>query len=291
MTLYDDIAQSLSYLSETITATVVDSGSHFTVMINGLDRSPITIRHIAIYTVATVSHAIEANLKISADLMEDSRESVLDIGECFKRYIRDNNNYSSATDKMFVDRSRNPWLAEVIVHLLLNISTTVRDLHPPGQILTTSFVHDLPTDNGLDAAALYFSNTLGVVIVECKAYKSRPVKAFKDATNYFTNFDDNHILGKRIRTHVQLMRGYLSDDHRKYAANSFWKQEKSFVPTIFYDSALQQDWSTSRSQMSSMSVTKEKRILVPINIDDYHIFFNELSDSIRGYIKELLQNV
>lgn len=291
MTLYDDIAQSLSYLSSTINATVIDSISHYTVNINGLDRSPDTIRHLSIYTVATVSHAIEANLRISADLMEDSKDSILEIQSCFDRYIQDNNNYSSTADKRFIDRARNPWLAEVIVHLLLNISRAVRDLHPPGEILTTSFVHDLPTDNGLDAAALYISQSLGVVVVECKAYKNRPAAAFRDATNYYTNFDNNHILGKRIRTHVQVMRGYLSDEHKSYATNSFWKHEKSFVPAIFYDSSHYQDWSSSRDQMIGMSVTKDKRILIPIVIDNYHAFFNELSDGIRYYLEELLQNV
>jgi hypothetical protein len=291
MTLYDDIAQSLSYLSSTINATVTDSVSHFTVNINGLDRSPDTIKHLAIYTVATVSHAIEANLRISADLMEDSRESILEVQSCFMRYISSNNDYSSDKEKRFINNARNPWLAEVIVHLLLNISRTVRELHPPGEILTTSFVHDLPTDNGLDAAALYISQTLGLVIVECKAYKSRPDTAFKHATDYYTDFGEKHILGKRIRTHVQQMRVFLPEEYKSYAINSFWKHEMSFVPTIFYDSSKAQDWSSSRDQMISMSVTKDKRILVPIVIENFHAFFNELSDGIREYLEELLQNV
>ncbi|MDI4648779.1 hypothetical protein [Cohnella hashimotonis] len=291
MTLYDDISHSLSYLSSTINANVVDSESHFTVVINGLDRSPEIIRHLAVYTVAVVSHAIEANLRISADLMEDNRESILEIQGCFARYIQHNNNYSTATEKRFIDRARNPWLAEVIVHMLLNISTTVRNLHPPGEILTTSFVHDLPTDNGLDAAALFISQSLGVVVVECKAYKNRPAAAFRDATNYYTNFNNNHILGKRIRTHVQVMRGYLTEEYRNQATNSFWKQEKSFVPTIFYDSSKNEDWSIGRDQMRNMVVNKDKRILVPIVIDNFHLFFNELSDAIRVYIGEMLQNV
>lgn len=292
MTLYDDVSISLSYLSSTIRATILDSITHNTVIVNGLDRNVETIRHLAVYTVATVFNAFEANLRIADDVMEYNEDSVLEVKSCFNRYIGESNNYyTTPSGRRFISNARNPWLAEVIVHLLLNISATVRELFPPGLILTTTFVHDLPTDNGVDAAGIYSSDHLGVVIVECKAYKTRPSAALTHAAGYFANFDTNYILGKRIRTHVQTMRAFLPEEHRQNAINSFWKNEKSFMPTLFFDSTKNQDWTTSRTEMGGLSVDKEKRVLIPINIDSFKEFFDDLADAIRDYLGELLQNV
>lgn len=282
-----DLLNALDHLTSVVSAQIIKTDTHHSVVIKGLINDPKTVKAIAIYIVSTVSNAIEANLQITADLMDTDYEDRIDLKESVFQYIGSSNKL----EKRFLENSRNPWIAEVILHMLLNISRQVVELHPPGTIVAIGHAHDLPTDNGIDLAALYDGAAFGLTIAECKAYQKTPDKAISHATDYYVNFSRNYILGRRIRTQVQTMRASLTEDLSRKATKSFWKNERCCMPVIFYDASIKKKWNRSRPAMKKINVPIERRVLVPIEIQSFNDFFNEISDAMRSYVEELLQSV
>lgn len=278
------VESEINLFASSISANLLQSKTHHSIIITGIKNSPEIIRSLAVYMVSLIANAIEANLEVRADLIEDTEagkeeliESVLDtIGEI------------NELDRDFIEDERNPWLAEALIHLLLFISNKVNNLHPIGEVLAVGLVHDDPKDKGLDITALYQSETLGLTIGECKAYKLNPNKAISNAVKFFDGVDSNLKTGKRIRTQVQILRQFLPAELSEMASNGFWKNERCFLTTPIFDISVNKDWSRSRNKtMGSLNVPLNKRVIIPLAIENFDDFFNSLSDDMRKFVREL----
>lgn len=278
------IVDELEVFSTSISAKIIEAETHHAVIIDGVINSEKIIKCIAVYMVALISNAIEANLKIHANLIGYTEletelliESVLDT-------IGENNDLN----RDFIEDERNPWLAEALVHLLLFTSRTVEDIHPVGRILALGLVHDDPKDKGLDLTALYMSDSLGLTIGECKAYKTNPNKAISNAMTFFEGVDSNRKTGRRIRSQIQILRKFIPEEIAQEAPNIFWKNERCFLTTPVFDASVNKDWSRKRNKtLGSLQAPVNKRLIIPISIVNFEEFFNELSDEMRRFSRGL----
>ena len=233
--------------------------------------------------VALIANAIEDNLKICDDLLSEGKSGVIDLKNSLIEIIGDSNELPEA----FIQEERNPWLAEALNHLVLYLSTELTEIHPPGQIYVIGNVHDDPKDKGIDITALYHCQTIGLTISECKAYKLNPNKAISDASSYFLEIDGGGILGRRIRTRVQAMRNFLPENLRNQATNGFWKKERCFLPFLVFDATESKDWRRARPALNKLPTPPDRRIIIPIQIRDFDLFFNNLSNSMRNFAERL----
>jgi hypothetical protein len=279
----DDIESSLDYLSSIITANVTDTKTHRSIIINGISNDQKTIDAIAVYMVALIANAIEANLQVRCDLLGTDDEAKIELQETVIDYIGENNNQN----RDFIEDERNPWISEALIHLLLNVSRSVGTIHPPGKIIAVGLVHDDPKDKGIDITALYDGITIGLTVGEGKAHKLYPDQAISKATNFYVGFDVNRVLGKRIRTQVQIMRASLPDDLSSRATEGFWKKERCFMPVLIYDQSVARDWSKPRRVMNKLDVPIDRRILIPLEVCDYDEFFDKICDSMRQYVERV----
>lgn len=278
------VESEIELFASRVVASLLQSKTHHSIIITGIENNSEIIRSLAVYMVSLIANAVEANLEVRADLLEDTEvgkeeliESVLDtIGE------------SNELDRDFIEDERNPWLAEALIHLLLFVSNKVNNLHPVGEVLAVGLVHDDPKDKGLDITALYQAETLGLTIGECKAYKLNPNKAISNAMKFFDGVDSNRKTGKRIRTQVQILRKFLPEELSALASHSFWKNERCFLTTPIYDKSVDRDWSRNRNKtLGSLNVPLNRRLIIPLAIENFDDFFNSLSDEMRTFVREL----
>ncbi|MEK3857043.1 hypothetical protein [Cytobacillus sp. FSL H8-0458] len=266
-----------------ISVNIIKTKSHHAIMITGIENEPTVIRSIAVYMVALIANAIEANLQVRADLIEYTEVGIEEIVESVLDTIGETNNLNQD----FKEDERNPWLAEALIHLLLFISNKVNNIHPVGEILAVGLVHDDPKDKGLDLTALYQSGTLGLTIGECKAYKLNPNKAISNAMKFFDGVDTNRKTGKRIRSQVQILRNFLPKELSELATHGFWNNEKCFLTTPIYDKSIIKDWSKNRNKtLGSLRVPIEKRLIIPLAIEGFDDFFDCLADEMRNFVGE-----
>lgn len=278
------VESEIQFFISRITVNIIEAKTHKAIIITGIENDPTVIRSIAVYMVALISNSIEANLEIRADLIEYTEIGKNEIIESVIDTIGENNHLNQD----FIEDERNPWLAEALIHLLLFVSNRNNSIHPVGEVLAVGLVHDDPKDKGLDLTALYQAETLGLTIGECKAYKLYPNKAISNAVSFFDGVDSNRKTGKRIRTQVQILRKFLPDEFSELATNVFWKNERCFLTTPIFDMSVDKDWSRTRNKtFGALNVPIEKRLVIPIAIEDFDGFFNSLSDEMRKFVREL----
>jgi hypothetical protein len=282
---FNDLIESeIDLFAKSISVNVIQARTHHSVMITGIKNDPPVIRSLAIYMVALIANAIEANLQVRADLIEYTEMGKEEIVESVIETIGEDNNLIQD----FKEDERNPWLAEALIHLLLFISNKVSSIHPVGEVLAVGLVHDDPKDKGLDLTALYQSGTLGLTIGECKAYKLDPNRAISKAMGFFDGVDNKRKTGKRIRSQVQILRNFLPEDLSREATHGFWKNERCFLTTPVYDGSIVKDWSRSRNKtLGTLQVPVERRLIIPLAIEDFDGFFDSLSDEMRRFVREL----
>ncbi|RXY99180.1 hypothetical protein [Fictibacillus sp. S7] len=277
------LLEKLDYLKTSLRAQLIKTSTHHSIIITGLSSEQHIIECLSVYMVGLIANAIQANLSIRNDLLEEGIDGIIDLEESIFELIGESNNLN----RDFIEDERNPWLAESIIHLLLTIANDVENLHPAGEIIAVGLVHDDPKDKGLDLTALYLKGNIGLTIGECKAYKLYPNKAVSKAVGFFDGIDENKKMGKRIRTQVQIMRQLLSSDLSSMVTHGFWRQERCFLTSLIYDNSIQKDWSKARRSMQKLNVPVDKRIIIPIYLDDFSGFFDKLSDEMRDYVRSL----
>ncbi|MGM5473441.1 hypothetical protein [Bacillus pumilus] len=282
---FDNLIESaVDSFSNAISVDLIKAETHHSIIITGIKNDPQLIKNLAIYMVALIANAIEANLQVKANLIEYTKIGKIEIVESVIEAVGENNNLNQD----FKEDERNPWLAEALIHLLLFISNKVSNIHPVGEVLAVGLVHDDPKDKGLDLTALYQSGTLGLTIGECKAYKLDPNRAISKAVAFFDGVDNKRKTGKRIRSQVQILRNFLPEDLSREATNGFWKHERCFLTTPVFDGSIVKDWSRSRNgTLGKLQVSVERRLLIPLAIEDFDIFFDSLSDEMRRFVREL----
>ncbi|MFG6117188.1 hypothetical protein ACGTN9_18710 [Halobacillus sp. MO56] len=282
--LNDLVESGVELFTSKIEVSVIETETHHSLIVKGIENDKEILNSIAAYMVALIANAIEANLEVRADLIEDTEIGKEDIEES----VIDTVGESNELNQDFKEDERNPWLAEALIHLLLFVSNKVQNLHPAGEVLAVGLVHDDPKDKGLDITALYQSGTLGLTIGECKAYKLNPNKAISNAMNFFDGVETNRKTGKRIRTQVQILRKYLPEELSKLATSGFWKNERCFLTTPIFDSSVNKDWSRIRRKtLGGLKVPVNRRIIIPLAIENFDLFFDSLSDEMRDIVREL----
>ncbi|WP_188208347.1 hypothetical protein [Alkalibacillus aidingensis] len=278
------IESEVESFSKNIDVDILQAQTHHSILITGIENQSSIIRSIAVYMVGLISHAIEANLQVRADLIEYTEVGKEEIVQSVIETIGEDNNLNQD----FKEDERNPWLAEALIHLLLFISNRVKNLHPVGEVLVVGLVHDDPKDKGLDLTALYQSGTLGLTIGECKAYKLNPNRAISNAMEFFDGVDSKRKTGKRIRSQVQTLRNFLPKELSMSATHGFWKNERCFLTTPVYDSSITKDWSRSRKKtLGSLKVPIDKRLVIPLAIEGFDEFFDSLADEMRVFVREI----
>jgi hypothetical protein len=277
------VESEIEFFASKINVSVIEAKTHHSIMITGIENEATIIRSIAIYMVALIANAIEANLEVRADLIEYTEVGKEEIVESVLDTIGENNDLIQD----FIEDERNPWLAEALIHLLLFVSNKVNNIHPVGEVLAVGLVHDDPKDKGLDLTALYQSETLGLTIGECKAYKLNPNKAISNAMKFFDGVDNNRKTGKRIRSQVQILRNFLPEDLSNSATHGFWKNERCYLTTPIFDKSVNKDWSRSRNKtLGVLRVPINRRLIIPLAIEDFDEFFNSLADEMRNLVRE-----
>jgi hypothetical protein len=278
------IEDEIESFSKNLSVDLLKAKTHNSILVTGIENEPSVLRSIAVYMVGLIAHAIEANLEVRADLMEYTEVGKEEIVESVIETIGEDNNLVQD----FKEDERNPWLAEALIHLLLFISNKVQNLHPVGEVLVVGLVHDDPKDKGLDLTAIYQSETLGLTIGECKAYKLDPNRAISKAMDFFDGVDTKRKTGKRIRSQVQILRNFLPEEISRSATHGFWKNERCFLTTPVYDSSIVKDWSRSRNKtLGLLKVPLDRRLVIPLAIEDFDKFFDELADEMRNFVREI----
>lgn len=282
--LEEDIDQCLDGLSQRLQVVCTLHGTHRVLSIAGLDRSSECLRQLAIYCVGRIAQAVQVNLDVKADLLgitDDDAHLQLMNDVC--SLIGESNEALSDGQK---GDERDPWLFEALSHLFIHLSRRERGFFPLGTLVGLTMTHTSAKEHGLDLVGIYAGATVGLGIGESKAREHNPWRALAEAAGKFTQVD----LGKydgRLRAIVGQMRGTMPAQYRGQITQAFWKDERAYLPYIGYSSEHNPEWTSDKDALRSLGVPSTHRILVPLGIDGFRAFFDELADEMRAYLQSL----
>jgi hypothetical protein len=280
----DAMKNVLELLRTTLSYRILDADTHRTVEVSGWNKDVANRKAVARYLVGLRANAIDAALNIRASL-ENNDDDHLEINQSVIDIVGETNDRLNDNQKR---TERNPWIAEGIWHLCMAIAKDLPVIHPLGQIIAVSCIHISAKDHGLDVAALYQNkdNLFGLSIIETKAYKADPNSAISDAVNFFKGVDKGDY-SPTIRQLTQNLRKFLPIEKQPLIPLSFWKHERTYLPNPHYDDTVKQDWTSSRPSFRDLKVGKPNIIVMPNSISDFDIFFDNIADEMRNFVKAL----
>lgn len=283
-TLESDIERCLESLCDRLQVAVEAVGTHVVLTITGLNRSPDCLRDLAVYCVGQITKAVQVNLEIRSDLLgldnEDAREQLIRdvcsvIGE----------DHDALTNEQKEDE-RDPWLVEALSHLFVHLSTRNPHFLPVGQLICLMPMHGHVKEPGLDLVAAYVNVDVGLGIGESKAWENNPSGGLRSAAGKFSDVD----LGSYdsdLRAAVGLMRYAMPPIYQNRITGAFWREERAYLPFISYSSHNSPRWTSDRQALQSLNIPPTHRILVPMPIQEFRSFFDDLADAMRNYLASL----
>ncbi|MFC3771120.1 hypothetical protein [Paenibacillus sp. GCM10012303] len=290
MKLEQDVENAVNYLVNVLLVKTYESETHDALVVSGWNNDNDTRRAVAVYLVGLCESAIDSGLNIRAALTDDGAEGAFDIYAGVCGIVKESNSELTNDQK---EDERNPWIAEGLWHLCMLAASRKQDIHPLGNIISVGPAHVRAKDHGLDGLAIYKASedTLGLTIIESKAYKLDPNRAINKAVKFFREIDE-HKHSARIKHSVSMMRIALSSDLQELVSGSFWKSVRTYVPNPHYDISENIDWTNKRPSFENLKTLSKKNILVmPHIIDNFDNFFDEISDNMRDYARGFAINV
>lgn len=277
------IHDSYRYLVTVLNAHILESETHRTIIVTGLNNDNNTRREISRYLVGLRASAIDAALNIRSNLIEDTREGYISLLEDIYSLVGEENNLTEDQ----VQDERNPWLSEGIWHLCLNISRDKANFHPHGAVIAINYPHIAAKDHGLDVIAIFENEgNLGLSFVESKAYKNDPNRAINKSVLFFKEVD-NGKHSTRIKQCVQVMRASLSTEKQRLVTGLFWHRNRCYIPNPHYDTSITINWSNKRPSFTELAVDRTDIIVMPHIIDNFDSFFDAIADEMRAFVRGL----
>ena len=251
-----DVTLALDVLAERLSIEQSAGESHSVLFVTGLTHAQ-SLEATAVYLVAAIAHAIQANLRIrkalfdTNDLHRDLKNDIMSVvaGE--------------DADDNFKTTRRDPWMWEGISHMLVHLSRRDSRFHPSGPVLAKIGLKLDLTDHGFDVIAIYNADEVGISAGECKAYLDNPSRAITDASNVLHEIDENK-RDSDLRAAVSQLQSALDDPLQATLAGAFWKRERSYLPFICCDDDRSLDWLQARSVLRRLDVPISRKILYPL---------------------------
>lgn len=282
--LEQDIDRCLESLSGRLRVGSADAGTHQLLTIIGIDCSQECLQDLAVYCVGQIAKAVQINLEIKADLLgidnEDARVQL--INDVYS-VIGENND--ALTDLQKRDE-RDPWLFEALSHLFVHLSTRRGDFLPVGIPIGLTMTHRGAKEPGLDLVAIYVSTAVGLSVGESKAREDGPSNGLREAAKKFVEVDLGNYESE-LRTIVGQMRYAMPTEYQGQMTGAFWRNERAYLPFICYDSKHNPRWTDEREALRPLDVPATHRILVPLPVENFRKFFDDLADAMRAYLASL----
>jgi hypothetical protein len=277
------IGNALNLLEQTIQIQHSAISTHQVVVVTGWNASTAVRQAIAIYLVGLRVCAVNAALKIRAELTNTptSRAEVVRNVEA----IVGPNGAGLTVEQ--VERNRNPWIAEGLWHLCFALSQRVAAIHPPGKLIALNLPHAEATEHGIDVAAIYDTgSTFGLSIVETKAYPNHPNNAIHDAVGFFRKVDAEEF-SLKIRQTIQRMRADLSANFQTRISPELWRQTRCYMPNPHYDASHAINWDNPRRSFKNLVPGPNGIFIMPHAAQGFVAYFNDIAAQMFTFARSL----
>lgn len=259
--------------------------SHTAIVAEGLE-APGVARAFGRYLVGALAGAIDIDARLSEQLLARGFDAQSEVARSVRALVGDSNRFVTPSDLRFRDTRRNAWIAEGIVHTLLVLRARADTACLVGPVHALTQPHQIPTQQGLDAVAIYVDGDGPVVAIgESKASRRDGSSQLTETAGIFAAVDVGDY-GVELRAALISLRRVLPPAVAPQVKDSLWRDHRCYLPVILHETPF--DPAAERQVLANLVPPAERRRLLALRLADFHTFFDAVADSMREAVGEVV---
>jgi hypothetical protein len=173
-----------------------------------------------------------------------------------------------------------------VVHALLVVRARTETCCLEGPVRALTPPHELPTQQGFDAVAIYADGVLPVVAIgESKASRDGGRTQLGEAAKIFAQVDDGGY-GPHLRSALLSLRRVLPPELKSQVSDALWREHRCYLPVILHEAPF--DPVANRKALGRLVPPVERRRLLALQLKDFHGFFDAIADAMRAAVPEVV---
>ncbi|WP_159401085.1 hypothetical protein [Streptomyces sp. NRRL B-24484] len=282
----DLVERALQDLQEELSFEEIEGApTHTVISASGLE-SPSSTAAFGMYLVGALAGAVRHDAQLCADMLPSGIDGQQELTWAVTRLIGENNTFTSKPEISFRDTKRNAWIAEGVMHALLVVRARVENSLLSGPVNALAELHTIPTQQGLDAVAIYSEPSGPVVAIgESKASRLGGSAQLTEASQIFRDVDELKY-GPELRSKLATLKMALPSEIAELVSNSLWLQHRCYFPMIVHE--LEFDLLAKRDALGRLLPSIERRRVIALRLKEFHDFFNSVADSMRSSVLKVV---
>ena len=182
--------------------------------------------------------------------------------------------------------SRDPWIAEVLIHALLVLTRSHVTEIVSGSVVAVMPPHPVPKRQGLDALAIYDENTVAVMVIgETKASENNGSAQLTIACDSFDRVDQG-LASPDLRDALKTLAAYIPAQLAAGIAEELWRDERCYLPAVVYQTEF--DGAAHRPRLDQLIPVRERKRLLVLRITAFRTFFDEIAAAMPEAVDEVV---
>ncbi|MHB8659315.1 MAG: hypothetical protein ACYC91_15450 [Solirubrobacteraceae bacterium] len=274
----NDLADRLSFQQDT------SPESHTLVIASGLD-DPEVPKTLAHYAVGALAGWVQHDATIAERYAVRGIEHKAEIQALVAGIIQPSEDFTDEQLEQWRQTSRDPWIAEVLIHALLVITRTHTTGIVSGPVHALMPPHPVPKRQGLDAVAIYEETTAVVAIGETKASEGGGSAQLTVACDAFDHVEKG-LSGPDLRDALKFLAPLIPPHLAAVMPEELWRDHRCYLPAIVHQTAF--DGTSHRPRLHRLTPALERKRLLLLRTTAFRQFFDEVAAFMPNAIDELV---
>lgn len=280
------IEEALEVLTASVTLRQLPKvGSHTAIVADGLEAPGVAVA-FGRYLVGALAGAVDIDARLSEQLLARGVDAQAELVTTVRTLVGGSNKFSTLRDVRFRDTRRNAWIAEGVVHALLVLRARTDTACLTGPVYALTEPHQIPTQQGLDAVAVYVDAGGPVVAIgESKASRRDGSGQLTEAADIFAAVDSGDY-GVALRSALMSLRRVLPPSVASEVKDSLWRDHRCYLPVILHETPFNPE--AERQVLAKLAPPAERRRLLALRLTDFPAFFDAVADAMRAAVEEVV---
>ncbi|MGW3267430.1 hypothetical protein [Streptomyces sp. NPDC001056] len=259
--------------------------THTVIVADGLE-APGVAESLGLYLVGALAGAIQQDASLCDAMLPTGLEGQREIEQAVHRLVGTNNQFMTRSEISFRDTKRNAWIAEGVMHALLMVRARSASDMLDGPVQALADLHTIPTQQGLDALAIYSDASGPVVAIgESKASRDDGSAQLTEAATIFRDIDEMKY-GPELRAKLGALRRVIHPDLADKVSNALWLEHRCYFPMVVHETYF--DLKAKRVVYGRLFPSIDRRRVIGVKLHDFQKFFDDISDAMRSAVREVV---
>jgi hypothetical protein len=277
---------ALGQLDDSLSFEATDGRtSHTLIVAAGLDDPRVPMA-LARYCVGVLAGWVHYDATIAARFAVHGIEQRVEIQRLVAVIAEPDPHATPDQLEMWRQTWRDPWIAEVLIHALLVLTSSTATEIVDGSVVAVLPPHPVPKRQGLDALAIYEDDTVAVMAIgETKASETNASAQLTIACDSFDKVEQG-LSAPDLRDALKTLAPYIPDHLAEQITDELWRDQRCYVPAIVHETTFNGD--TRRPRLEQLTPPLARKRLLVLRTSSFRKFFDDVAAALPAVIEEIV---